>query len=174
MADTEALVKELGDFAEKRDFGGALALVRENLEDIKAKYPTTLGHFVQSDMGSIIGSDTSFTKVYQNNPHDIYFFYEVDYYTNLGAFVAHQGGKIYCDDPFFSADPTQNSPGDCVKNPRNFFVAWNMLSDNHRLVGTGAYITKYTSFVKLGSVGTKAKKEKTEVWGVKRGTGVVK
>lgn len=146
----------------------------ENLEDIKTAHPGTLGHFVQSDMGSIIGSDTSFTKVYQNNPHDIYFFYEVDYYTNLGAFVAHQGGKIYCDDPFFSADPTQNIPGDCVKNPRNFFVAWNMLSDNHRLVGTGAYITKYTSFVKLGSVGTKAKKEKTEVWGVKRGTGVVK
>jgi fibro-slime domain-containing protein len=146
----------------------------ENLEDIKTAHPGTLGHFVQSDMGSIIGSDTSFTKVYQNNPHDIYFFYEVDYYTNLGAFVAHQGGKIYCDDPFFSADPTQNMPGDCVKNPRNFFVAWNMLSDNHRLVGTGAYITKYTSFVKLGSVGTKAKKEKTEVWGVKRGTGVVK
>ena len=37
MADTEALVKELGDFAEKRDFGGALALVRENLEDIKGR-----------------------------------------------------------------------------------------------------------------------------------------
>ena len=37
MADTEALVKELGDFAEKRDFGGALALVRGNLEDIKSK-----------------------------------------------------------------------------------------------------------------------------------------
>ena len=37
MADTEALVKELGDFAEKRDFGGALALERENLEDIKGR-----------------------------------------------------------------------------------------------------------------------------------------
>ena len=146
----------------------------ENMEDIKTAHPGTLGHFVQSDMGSIIGSDTTFTKVYQNNPHDIYFFYEVDYYTNLGAFVAHQGGKIYCDDPFFSADPTQNIPGDCVKNPRNFFVAWNMLSDKHRLVGTGAYITKYSSFVKVGDKGTKAKKEVTEVWGVKRGSGVVK
>ena len=37
MADTEALVKELGDFAEKRDFVGALALVRENLADIKGR-----------------------------------------------------------------------------------------------------------------------------------------
>ena len=147
----------------------------ENMDDVKSAHPNTLGHFVQSDMGSIIGADTSFTRVYQNNPHDIYFFYEVDYYTNLGSFVAHQSGKIFCDDAFFSADPTQEGAvGDCVKNPRNFFVAWNMLSDKHRLVGTGAYITKYSSYVKLGSVGTKGKKEKTEVWGVKRGTGVVK
>ncbi len=64
--------------------------------------------------------------------------------------------------------------GDCVKNPRNFYVAWNMLSDKHRLVGTGAYITKYSSFVKLADKGKKAKKELTEVWGVKRGKGVVK
>jgi hypothetical protein len=49
-----------------------------------------------------------------------------------------------------------------------------MLSDKHRLVGTGAYITKYSSFVKLADKGKKAKKELTEVWGVKRGKGVVK
>jgi hypothetical protein len=41
-------------------------------------------------------------------------------------------------------------------------------------VGTGAYITKYSSYVKLGDKGKKAKKELTEVWGVKRGKGVVK
>ena len=146
----------------------------ESMEDFKKAYEAdhgpVMGHFVKSDMGSIIGADTSFTKVYQNNPHDIYFFYEVDYYTNLGAYVAHQSGKIFCDDAFFSDTPDQEgAKGDCVKNPRNFFVAWNMLSDNHRVVGTGAYITKYTSFVKVGDKGTKAKKELTEVWGVKRG-----
>ena len=145
----------------------------ENLEDIKTKYPTTLGHFVQSDMGSIIGSDTAYANLEKS---EIYFYYEVDYFTNLGNYVAGQSGKIYCDDPFFSADPehTPDHMGDCVKNPRNFYIAWNMLSDNHRLVGTGAYITKYTSFVKLGDKGKKAKKELTEVWGVKRGKGVVK
>jgi len=37
MADTEALVNKLGEFAEKRDFGGALALVRENAEDLQKK-----------------------------------------------------------------------------------------------------------------------------------------
>ena len=140
----------------------------ENLEDIKEKYPDKLGHFVQSDMGAIIGSDEAYTRV---DKSEVFFYYQVDYFTNLGAFVARQSGKIYCNDPFFSADPENTPPnmGDCVKNPRNFFVAWNMLSNKHRLVGTGAYITKYSSYVKVGNMGKKAKKELTEVWGVKRG-----
>ena len=145
----------------------------ENIDKVKEDHPGTLGHFVQSDMGSIIGSDEKYTQIEKG---DIYFYYQVDYFTNLGAYVASQHGKIYCNDPFFSADPktTPAGMGDCVKNPRNFYVAWNMLSDKHRLVGTGAYITKYTSYVKLGDMGKKAKKEKTEVWGVKRGKGKVK
>ena len=145
----------------------------ENLEDIKARYPQTLGHFVQSDMGSIIGSDTSLANV---DKGEVFFFYEVDYFTNLGSFVARQSGKIACNDPFFSSDPETTPPGmgDCVKTPRNFYIAWNMVADNHRMVGTGAYITKYTSYVKVGNFGKKAKKEKTEVWGVKRGKGKVK
>ena len=145
----------------------------ENLEDIKSRYPQTLGHFVQSDMGSIIGSDTSLANV---DKGEVFFFYEVDYFTNLGSFVARQSGKIACNDPFFSSDPETTPPGmgDCVKTPRNFYIAWNMLSKDHRLVGTGAYITKYSSFVKVGDKGKKAKKEKTEVWGVKRGKGKVK
>ncbi|MBR4916819.1 MAG: fibro-slime domain-containing protein [Fibrobacter sp.] len=145
----------------------------DNMEKVKADHPGTLGHFVQSDMGSIIGSKDEYAALDKST---VYFYYEVDYFTNLGAFVARQSGKIYCNDPFFSPDPstTPAGMGDCVKNPRNFFVAWNMLADNHRLVGTGAYITKYTSYVQLGEKGKKAKKEITEVWGVKRGKGVVK
>ncbi len=145
----------------------------ENIDKVKEDHPGTLGHFVQSDMGSIIGSDDRYAAI---DKGEIYFYYQVDYFTNLGAYVASQKGKIYCNDPFFSPDPatTPAGMGDCVKNPRNFYVAWNMLSDKHRLVGTGAYITKYSSFVKLGDAGKKAKKEKTEVWGVKRGKGKVK
>ena len=145
----------------------------ENMEDIKRDHPGTLGHFVQSDMGSIIGSDTAYANL---DKGEVFFYYEVDYFTNLGAYVARQSGKIACNDPFFSSDPATTAPGmgDCVKNPRNFYIAWNMVAENHRVVGTGAYITKYTSYVKLGDMGKKAKKEKTEVWGVKRGKGVVK
>jgi hypothetical protein len=145
----------------------------ENMDKVKADHPGTLGHFVQSDMGSIIGSKDEYASL---DKSEVYFQYEVDYFTNLGAFVAHQSGRLYCNDKFFSPDPktTPDGMGDCVKNPRNFYVAWNMLSDKHRLVGTGAYITKYSSFVKLADKGKKAKKELTEVWGVKRGKGVVK
>ncbi len=143
----------------------------DNIDFVKENYPGTLGHFVQSDMGSIIGSKEEYATV---NKGDVKFYYSVDYYTNLGAFVAHQGGSIACTDPFFSSDPSQNLPGDCVKNPRNFYISWNMVSENHRLVGTGAYITKFTSYVKLGDKGKRAKKELTEVWGVKRGKGKVK
>jgi hypothetical protein len=142
----------------------------EGIDKVKEDHPGTLGHFVKSDMGSIIGSKDEFASVDKST---VYFDYEVDYYTNLGAFVARQSGRIYCDDPFFSADPasTPEHMGDCVKNPRNFYIAWNMLSDNHRLVGTGAYITKFASYVNLGDKGKKAKMDKTEVWGVKRGKG---
>ena len=145
----------------------------ESFEDVKKMYPNVVGHYVQSDMGAIIGSDDDYARVDKN---EIYFYYEVDYYTNLGGFVARQSDKIKCTDPFFSPDPehTLAGQGDCVKYPRNFFIAWNMLSKKHRLVGTGAYIAKYTSYVKLGDKGKKAKKELTEVWGVKRGKGKVK
>ena len=139
----------------------------ESYEDVKTKYPGILGHYVQSDMGSIIGSNDNYASVDKDK---IYFFYEVDYYTNLGAFVARLSGKIKCNDGFFSSDPehTKDGLGDCVKNPRNFFIAWNMLSKGHRVVGSGAYVTKYSSYVKVGDYGKKAKKELTEVWGVKR------
>ena len=147
--------------------------LNESFDDVKKKYPNVVGHYVQSDMGSIIGSDDAYVSIDKN---EIFFSYEVDYFTNLGAFVARQSGKIKCTDAFFSPDPehTLDGQGDCVKNPRNFFITWNMMSKKHRLVGTGAYIAKYSSFVKLGDKGKKAKKELTEVWGVKRGKGKVK
>ena len=142
----------------------------ENMDQVKEAHPGTLGHLVKSDMGSILGED----QYASLDKSTVFFYYEVDYFTNLGGFVARQSGKIYCTDPFFSPDPATATTGDCVKYPRNFFIAWNMLSDNHRLVGTGAYITKFTSYMKLGEKGKTGKQERTEVWGVKRGKGFVK
>ena len=51
-----------------------------------------------------------------------------------------------------------------------------MLSDKKRLVGTGAYIAKLSSFVKLAQLGKvkSSKAEETDMWGAKRGKGIVK
>ncbi|MBR2058754.1 MAG: fibro-slime domain-containing protein, partial [Fibrobacter sp.] len=48
----------------------------ENMDKVKADHPGTLGHFVQSDMGSIIGSKDEYASV---DKSEVYFQYEVDY-----------------------------------------------------------------------------------------------
>ena len=42
-----------------------------------------------------------------------------------------------------------------------------MTSDKNRLVGTGAYIVKWSSYVYLGAFKKKNKMDGTEVWGVR-------
>jgi len=129
-------------------------------DEVIASYPNTLGHILQSDMGALKLSSDQYKNV---DPKDIYFNYEVYYFTNIGNYVASKTGKIQCtDETFFN--------GDCTKseNRKNFYIAWNMKTEKGRFVGTGAYIVKMNSFVKLGEFGKKAKFEETSVWGVKR------
>ena len=156
-------------------------------EEIMAMYPNTLGFIVKSDLGSFLNSSEDLEEYFSNlkgkereeQLKKVYFQYEVKYYTNLGAYVAGDDGKIYCTDPIFN--------GDCLANRGNFYIAWNLLSDKKRLVGTGAYIAKLNSFVvhpnvkkkKDGTLyadGTKkvGKTEEVDMWGAKRGKGLVK
>jgi hypothetical protein len=134
------------------------------------------GHFIEADMYALYNglpdSIRGDVKV-----EDIYFYYEVQYYTNLGNFVASKSQKIYCDDKMNTdKDPLTNETiqyfngGTCIEagNDRNYFIGWNMRSDKGRVVGTGAYIVKLNSYVKLGDAGKDAKQESTSVWGVKR------
>ena len=134
------------------------------------------GHFVESDLYALYNGLTDEERE-AVTPKDIYFYYEVQYYTNLGNFVASKSQKIYCDDK----DNTEVDPltgkqiqyfkgGTCIDagNDRNYFIGWNMRSDKGRVVGTGAYIVKFQSYAKLGSAGKKAKQESTSVWGIKR------
>ncbi len=128
------------------------------------------GHFVMPDMfGLILENEIE-------DVSDVYFSYEVEYFTNLGSFVASKSGKIYCDDKF-NTEVDQNGKkiqyfdGGKCNDPgkdRNFFIAWNMRSDKGRQVGTGAYIVKFNSFVKLGDHGKDNKQESTSIWGVRR------
>ena len=133
------------------------------------------GHFVEADMYALYNNLPEEDRK-NVQPQDIYFYYEVQYYTNLGGFVASKSQKIYCDD---SKNTEKDAEGKQIQyfngglctdagNDRNFFIGWNMRSDKGRMVGTGAYIVKLNSFVKLGSAGKDAKQESTSVWGIKR------
>ena len=134
------------------------------------------GHIVKADMYALYNglSDAERAAV---APQDIYFYYEVEYFTNLGNFVASKKQKIYCDDkknteidPVTGKQIQYFNGGTCIDAgmDRNFFIGWNMRADNGREVGTGAYIVKLKSYVKLGPSGKEAKQESTSVWGVRR------
>jgi fibro-slime domain-containing protein len=150
-------------------------------EEVMALYPNTLGFIVKSDMASFMSKDSVTEKFFNDHPDElknVYFQYEVQYYTNLGSYVAGDKSKIYCVDEINKQKYGKEYFGgkDCRSVQGNFYIAWNMLSDKKRLVGTGAYIAKLTSFVKLGQLG-KAKSSKaseTDMWGAKRGKGIVK
>ena len=144
-----------------------------NKDSILAHYGNTLGFIVQSDMAAFMSSDEKTEQCFKDKAdaiNDVYFQYEVQYYTNLGSYVAGDKKKIYCTDKTYF-----DKGNDCRDDPRNFYIAWNMLSDKGRLVGTGAYIAKLKSYVSLGKCGGKVgKAEETDMWGVQRGNGVVK
>lgn len=150
-------------------------------DEVKKLYPNTLGFIVKSDMNAFMSKDSATEAYFEKYPeklNDVFFDYQVDYFTNLGGYVAGQSGRIYCKDEINKKKYGKEYFGgkDCTKNQGNFYIAWNMLSDKKRLVGTGAYIAKLTSYVKLADRGKAkgSKTEETEVWGAKRGKGLVK
>ena len=154
-------------------------------EEVEKRFPNTLGFIVKSDMSSFVNRDPRIEEFF-NDPKNaaewdsVYFQYEVNYYTNLGGYVAGDKQRIYCSDNVNDARYHKTYFGgkgkDCRTNQGNFYIAWNMLSDKKRLVGTGAYIAKLSTYVKLGSKGKAkgSKAEETDMWGAKRGKGIVK
>ena len=120
-----------------------------------------------------------------SNYKDVYFYYQIQLFSNLGNHVLTKEGTIYCDDAKNTEiDPKTGKPikyfdeSNCMDKPKNFFIVWNMMDGNDRLVGTGAYISKLTSYVKLDISGldnkTRNKFEKTEMWGVRHHTKVIR
>lgn len=86
--------------------------------------------------------------------------WDVYYYTNIGQYVVRHKGSIACSDDLYG--------GDCTRNPGKVFLAWNCLSEEGRVVGSGAYIAKvewgvYVGHEKIG------KKMATYVMGVRHG-----
>lgn len=150
-------------------------------DEIAKLYPNTLGFIVKSDMASFMSKDSVTEKFFNEHPEalaEVYFQYDVKFYTNLGNYVAGKSNKIYCLDEVNKQKFGKEYFGgkDCRSTQGNFYISWNMLSDKKRLVGTGAYIAKLSSFVKLAQLGKakSSKAEETDMWGAKRGKGIVK
>ena len=150
-------------------------------DEIAKLYPNTLGFIVKSDMASFMSKDSVTEKFFNDHPEalaEVYFQYDVKFYTNLGNYVAGKSNKIYCLDEINKQKFGKEYFGgkDCRSVQGNFYISWNMLSDKKRLVGTGAYIAKLSSFVKLAQLGKakSSKAEETDMWGAKRGKGIVK
>ena len=152
----------------KNPFSVSVYDARKSVLEIRMGEGGRPGHMVKSNMPGLL-HDTTYSKLLENMS-DVYFAYEVSYFTNLGAYVAGSSGKIYCDDAYNKGVQYFNG-GKCTDDPsfyRMFVVSWNMLSDKNRTVGTGAYITKISSYVRLGEFGKKESFEETSVIGVKR------
>lgn len=90
------------------------------------------------------------------------------YFSHLGNFVNNAKGFVYCNDKtvFYNANDPENS--NCYDNPGNIFFEWNARSENGRLVGTGAYITKMKVKVYAGE-NVMGDSEDTYTIGIKRG-----
>lgn len=133
-----------------------------NLDSIKENNPNTLGLFLKTDMKSLSKERTEYAEV---PPEEIYLDFEMNVFTNLGGFVAHKALKVACTDTaYFGAG------NNCLTANKNVFVSWNGTSDKNRLVGAGAYIVKWSSYVVLGKFGKQKKMtDNTEVWGIRHG-----
>lgn len=143
--------------------------VTTSFDQVKQDNPGKLGFFVKSDINSLIYSDTTYAKELSLLKYDsvglaqIYVQYEIQIFTNLGAYVASETAKIRCNDPsVFGIGHT------CLDTQKNFFISWNIVSKEHRWAGTGAYIAKLNTFIKLGRFGKHSKLSKTQMWGVHR------
>lgn len=136
-------------------------------DDVREDYPSTLGYIIQTDMGNIL-SDPQYDSLINLNLlslSDVRLVYETFYFTNLGAYVASGEGEIACDDPIFD--------GDCRSQRGYVYIAWNLMSEKKRFVGSGAYIAKLSTYVEIKGFGKQAKHEVSEIWGVMRGKGKI-
>jgi hypothetical protein len=68
--------------------------------------------------------------------------YRVEFYTNLGGFVAKTEGVLKCDDELFD-DPATAEVESCIESrARKVWIPWNGLTQKGRKAGSGAYVMK--------------------------------
>lgn len=89
-------------------------------------------------------------------------YYQTRYYGQMGEYVGGDKGSIKCSDATVFGD------GGCMNNKGRLFLAWNMRSDNGRLVGTGVYIARLQLTIKVNGK-TTLDQTRDKMWGVRRG-----
>ena len=165
-------IAEVFTFDANKDLGDFSKAIESGVGDFAKYHFVPHGWYDKSDMGALITSDTTFEKV---NKENVFYDYEIQFFTNLGGHVVTNTGRIYCDDRMNKKlyNKEYFDGKNCVEVRRDFYIVWNMKSKEDRLVGAGAYISKLKSYVQLDSFGKKNKHDKTEMWGVRHGNGSV-
>lgn len=134
-----------------------------NKDSVMAMFPNTVGQIVMSDMADL------FEKYKAEYPEltedDVTLEYEVYYFTNLGSFVAKDSKSIRCSD-----ESVYGKGETCVSNPGFIYVGWTGVSNDGRLVGSGAYVSKFTSAVVLAGH-KEGKEDQTQTYGFRRVSG---
>ena len=129
----------------------------ESIKDVMGRegYP---GYLLRYELGELVLSDDMLSTVKIK--------WEVSYFTNLGQYVNSASGEIACNDStVFNLEPSL--PKNCRDNPGNIFLEWNVRSKGGRIVGTGAYISKFYYKIIAGKDAVTSKDD-TYTLGIKR------
>lgn len=133
------------------------ASISESIKDVMNRTGLP-GHLLRYELSELVMSDEMLSTVRIK--------WEVSYFSNMGQFVNHSSGVIACNDStVFNLDPSL--PKNCRDNPANVFLQWNGRSETGRLVGTGAYISKFGYKIISGSE-TVTDKDETYTLGISR------
>jgi fibro-slime domain-containing protein len=115
-----------------------------------------LGHLIKTDLGSFAVGE-NFDPV---APDKLFLDYHVGYFTNLGAPVNGAEGSIACNDPVLFK-------GDCTKYRGFIFLGWNFTSKQGNKVGTGVYVARLHTTVRVAGKRV-AGRDLDQLWGLVR------
>ena len=88
--------------------------------------------------------------------------YQTRYYSQFGEYVGGASKTIRC------SDESVYGAGGCQANKGKLFLAWNMRSDDGRIVGTGVYIARLQMKIKVNGR-TTLDQTRDKLMGVRRG-----
>lgn len=130
------------------------------------------GFFIEADMLSAVQDYAAENKGKLPNIDKVFMSYDVNIYTNLGNHVANLSGRVYCSDAKNKKTFGESGVfggGDCTEatSSRNWFIGWNMRSEDGREVATGAYIVKVEIVLKAEGKRTPLRYD-PKIIGVKR------